>query len=71
MDKEVKKQAILDDPYPRFRAKLIADGTATEDALAKIEADIQVEIEEAANAALDAPFPDVAELTTDVYGEVA
>jgi TPP-dependent pyruvate/acetoin dehydrogenase alpha subunit len=71
MDPEVKKQAIADDPYPRFRAKLIADGTATEDALAKIESDLQAEIEAAANAAWDAPFPDVSELTTAVYGEVA
>ncbi|HEX7874656.1 MAG TPA: thiamine pyrophosphate-dependent dehydrogenase E1 component subunit alpha [Sphingobium sp.] len=71
MDKAVKAEAIANDPYPRFRAKLIADGTATEDQLAKMEADIQAEIEAAANAAWEAPFPDVAELTTDVYGEVA
>jgi pyruvate dehydrogenase E1 component alpha subunit len=71
MDQEQKKAAIAADPYPRFRAKLIAEGTASEADLAAIEAKVEADIDEAVAYALDAPLPDLAELTTDVYGEVA
>ena len=40
-----------------FRAKLIADGIATEAELAAIEAKVEAEIDEAVAFALDAPFP--------------
>ncbi|MET0269257.1 MAG: thiamine pyrophosphate-dependent dehydrogenase E1 component subunit alpha [Sphingomonas sp.] len=71
MDKDEKAKHVAADPYPRFRAKLIADGLATEDELAKIEADYEAEIDEAVAFGLDSPFPGIEELTTDVYGEVA
>lgn len=71
MDKEVKAAAIAADPYPRYRAKLIADGVATEESLAGIEAGIEAEIDEAVAFAFDSPFPGIEELTTDVYGEAA
>jgi pyruvate dehydrogenase E1 component alpha subunit len=71
MDQAQKAAAIAADPYPAFRAKLIADGTATEAQLAEIEAKVEADIDDAVAFALDAPFPDVEEVTRDVYGEVA
>lgn len=68
---EEKKAAIAADPYPAFRKKLIADGTATEEQLAAIEAKIEADIDVAVAAALDAPYPGEVELSRDVYGEVA
>jgi len=71
MDQEVKKAAIANDPYPRYRAKLIADGVATEAELAAIEAGFEAQIDEAVEFALSSPAPETAELTRDVYGELA
>jgi len=72
MDQAQKKAAMEADPAPRFRARLIAEGLATEAELAAIEADVNARIEEAIASALAAPFPEVSELTKDVYGaEVA
>jgi pyruvate dehydrogenase E1 component alpha subunit len=71
MDPEVKKAAIANDPYPRYRAQLIADGVATEAELAAIEADFEAQIDKAVEEALASPFPGVEEVTRDVYGEVA
>ena len=71
MDQAQKKKAIEADPYPAYRAKLIASQVATEAQLAQIEADIEKEIEAAVAFALEAPLPGIEELTRDVYGEVA
>lgn len=71
MDKAEKAAAIAADPYPRFRSKLIADGTATEAVLAEIEAKYEAELDLAVEAALAAPYPGLEELTTDVYGAQA
>lgn len=71
MDPDVKKAAIAADPYPRFRAKLIAEGNACEEQLAGIEADVEAQLDEATAFAFDSPFPGIEELTSDVYGEVA
>jgi len=68
MDPARKAAAVAADPYPRFRAKLIADRIATEAALAKIEADFEKQLDDAVEYALASPFPDLKELTTDVYG---
>ena len=59
--------AIAADPVLRFRKKLIDDGTATEEQLAAIEADATAEVNDAADFALNAPWPDPSTLTTDVY----
>ncbi len=59
------------DPVPRFRARLVSDGTATEAELDAIDAEIGTSVDEAVRAALDAPLPDAAELFTDVYAEGA
>lgn len=69
MDSAQKKAAIEADPVPVFRARLIADGIATEEQLAAIEAEIEERIDEAVDFALASPFPELDELTKDVYGE--
>ena len=68
MDQAQKAAAIADDPYPKFRSKLIADSIATEAQLAGIEAQYEAQLDEAVEAALAAPFPGLEEMTTDVYG---
>ena len=69
MTKEEKAAAMEKDPVPAFRARLIADGVASEDQLAKMEADIAAEIEEAVQYALNSEFPPKEELIRDVYAE--
>lgn len=71
MDPHEKAAAMAADPYPAYRTKLISTGVATEAELAEIEAKFEAELDEAVAFALDAPFPDAKELTSDVSGEVA
>ena len=71
MDKAQKRAAMEADPVPRFRAQLIATGVATEDQLAKIEAGIEAELDEAVEYAIASPFPQLDEMTLDVFGEAA
>jgi acetoin:2,6-dichlorophenolindophenol oxidoreductase subunit alpha len=63
--------ALAADPLPRMRSWLIAQGHADEAALAAIERANASAIDEAVQFALDSPFPDAAELTTDVYAAEA
>ena len=67
----IKGAAVAADPYPRFRTKLVADGIATEDELAAIEAGVEADLDEAVEFALASPFPDLSEGNTDVYGAAA
>jgi TPP-dependent pyruvate/acetoin dehydrogenase alpha subunit len=67
MDAGEKAEWMKKDPVPVFRKSLIDEGHATEAALAKMEADIAAEIEEALAFALDSAFPDASELRRDVY----
>lgn len=69
MDKARKAEAIASDPVPRFRAKLIESGVASEDQLAAMEAAIEKDIDEAVEYALASPFPGVEELKRDVFAE--
>ncbi|MBB5686714.1 thiamine pyrophosphate-dependent dehydrogenase E1 component subunit alpha [Sphingobium boeckii] len=69
MTKEEKAAAMADDPLPKFRAKLIADGHATEDRLAKMQADIEAEIADAQEFGLNSPFPSADELRRDIFAE--
>ncbi|MEO7656674.1 MAG: thiamine pyrophosphate-dependent dehydrogenase E1 component subunit alpha [Sphingomicrobium sp.] len=71
MDPAEKAEHVAADPYPIFRARLIADGVANETDLAAIEADVEARLDEAVAFALASPFPDLSELTTDVFGEAA
>lgn len=69
MAPEIKAAAVAADPVPRFRARLIADGLASEEELAAIEAAIESEIDAAVQFALDSPLPDPDELRRDVFAE--
>ena len=69
MDKAIYADAQTKDPMPILRARLIAEGIASEDAIAAIEADINKQIDDALAAAMAANFPDVAELKRDVFAE--
>ena len=69
MDKARKAEAMANDPVPRFRAKLIETGVASEDQLAATEAGIEAEIDEAVEFALASPFPGVEELSRDVFAQ--
>lgn len=69
MDKAQKQAAMAADPVPLFRAHLIANGIASEDELAKLEAEIERQIDAAVEFALASPFPEPHELTKDVYAE--
>ena len=55
------------DPVPALRARLVADGIASEDELGTIESDIKQAIEAAVTAAFSAAYPDVVELKRDVF----
>jgi TPP-dependent pyruvate/acetoin dehydrogenase alpha subunit len=69
MDKDLYADAQTKDPMPILRARLIAEGMASDDALKAIEADIDAQIDAALTAAMEAPFPDLAELKRDVFAE--
>ncbi|MFT4027144.1 MAG: thiamine pyrophosphate-dependent dehydrogenase E1 component subunit alpha [Novosphingobium sp.] len=69
MTKEEKAAAMEADPLPRFRAKLIADGVATEEELAKIQADIEAEVADAQEFGANSPTPSLDELRRDVFAE--
>jgi len=58
---------IVADLLANFRARLIDEGIASESELAAIEADIEAQLDEAVDFALASPFPDLGELTRDVY----
>lgn len=65
--KEELAAAKANDPVPKLRARLIAEGIASESDLAAIEADFAARIAAAAATAMAADFPDVAELKRDVF----
>ena len=69
MTKEEKSAAMERDPVPAFRARLIADGTATEAQIAEIEAKIASQIEDAIQYALGSDMPPLEELRRDVFAE--
>jgi pyruvate dehydrogenase E1 component alpha subunit len=65
-----KDAAMARDPLPRYRAWLVEAGVA-ESTLAKIEQAIDLEVLEAAEFALNSPWPDPGELARDVLAEEA
>jgi pyruvate dehydrogenase E1 component alpha subunit len=69
MPKEEYQARLAADPVPRYRARLISEGTATEAEIDEIDAQIGAEVDAAVQAALVAPMPDASELFTDVYAE--
>lgn len=69
MPAEERAAYIADDPIPKLRARLIADGVASEDELKAIEDGIEHDLDEAIDEAIAAPFPGLEELTRDVFAE--
>ena len=67
MTKEEKAAAIADDPLPKFRARLIAEGHATDEQLTKMGTDIQAEVDDAMAFGLASEYPSVDELRRDVF----
>jgi pyruvate dehydrogenase E1 component alpha subunit len=60
--------AVEADPIPRFRQRLLDQGLVTPDDLDEVERQAKEEAADAATWATEQPLPDLAELTTDVYG---
>lgn len=56
-----------DDPITRWGLRLIEEGLATKDDLARMADDAEAEVEEAVEFAHQSPFPPQEELYTDVY----
>jgi pyruvate dehydrogenase E1 component alpha subunit len=67
MDEGEREAHMAKDPYPAFRAALIAAGEATEEQLAAIEEEIRVEVEAAVEFAFSSDWPDAREVYRDVY----
>ncbi len=65
---EEMKEERSHDPVKNFRARLIDEGVLSEDDASEIEARIKAVVNDATDFAEKAPYPDVAELTTNVYG---
>ncbi|MEG3143667.1 thiamine pyrophosphate-dependent dehydrogenase E1 component subunit alpha [Sphingomonas sp. RT2P30] len=69
MTKEEKAAAMADDPLPKFRARLIEQGHASEEQLAKLQADIEAEILDAQEFGMASPYPSADELRRDIFAE--
>jgi acetoin:2,6-dichlorophenolindophenol oxidoreductase subunit alpha len=65
------KAAMDADPTLRFRARLIAEKVATEDELTQMEAETEAQVVSAIELALESPFPELVELSRDVYANGA
>lgn len=63
------KAAVAADPIPRYRQRLLDEGSATAAELDEIEQQAKDEVEDAAAWAFEQPLPDPTELTTDVYSK--
>ena len=59
--------AAAADPYPKYRAWLVANHHARAAELDAIDAAVREELEEAVKFAFDSPFADVSEVRRDVY----
>jgi pyruvate dehydrogenase E1 component alpha subunit len=71
MDPAQKAAAVAADPYPAYRSRLSVSGIASDAQLTQIEAAANAQVQEAVTFAMDAPFPEIEELTSDVYGAVS
>ena len=67
--KEMKAEAMANDPVPRFRASLLQAGIATEAELSALEADIEAQITAAIDFALASPWPEPDDLRHDVFAD--
>jgi TPP-dependent pyruvate/acetoin dehydrogenase alpha subunit len=64
--KEEMARALAEDPLPRLRTWLIAQGHATDAALTDIERSNEEAFERAVQFGLDSPYPELGELDNDV-----
>jgi 2-oxoisovalerate dehydrogenase E1 component len=71
MDKSALERAKQNAPVPRFRARLVQEGIATDAELAAIEAGVKAEVAAAIDAARSAPAPAPEELYEDIYASSA
>jgi pyruvate dehydrogenase E1 component alpha subunit len=62
-------QAVVDDPVPKLRQRLIAESILAETAVVAMEAEIAAELEEAIAFALASPMPDPSEVMIDIYAD--
>ena len=69
MDKADKEAAMAADPLPALRARLIAEGHASEDELAALQAAIEAEVSDAQEFGMNSPVPSLDELRRDVFAE--
>ncbi|MBC2667692.1 thiamine pyrophosphate-dependent dehydrogenase E1 component subunit alpha [Novosphingobium piscinae] len=69
MDKEAKAAAMAADPLPALRARLIAEGHASEADLAALQAAIEAEVADAQEFGMNSPVPSLDELRRDVFAE--
>jgi TPP-dependent pyruvate/acetoin dehydrogenase alpha subunit len=67
--REQLEAANAADPVPTFRARLLADGTCSEEELTAIETAAAAEVDEALATVLAAPTPPLDELERDVYAD--
>jgi pyruvate dehydrogenase E1 component alpha subunit len=58
------------DPIPRYRLKLLSEGTLSEDELTAIEADATAQVDAALAEVLAAPAPELTELDKDVFANM-
>jgi len=66
---EVEKYKEQRDPINHFREYLLRESVATEAAIKKIEDDIKVQVNDAAEFAKTSPEPDATELWTDILSQ--
>lgn len=59
------------DPVPAFRARLLAEGAASEEQLADIEREVNDEVADAVKFALDSPLPEPDALWQNMYADPA
>ena len=69
MTKEEKAAALGRDPLPALRARLIAEGHASEEQLAAMQAAIEAEVAAAQEFGMNSPLPSVDELRRDVFAQ--
>ncbi len=63
---EVQKMRSEHDPIEQVRARLLANGIASEEDLKAIDADVRDIVQQSADFATNDPEPDVSELWTDI-----
>ena len=66
-NREEYEAALRGDPVPRFRGRLVEQGTLTADRADEIAAAAQQEMDEAVQFGLDSPFPAPEAALNNVY----